>query len=71
MHFKMPSAISFNLDQSNILSSGNGLMNVLILKNLINMKVTTVHLLSQSEVVLPPKSRKILNINKNVIQNSW
>ena len=25
MHFKMPSAICFNLDQSKILSSGNGL----------------------------------------------
>ena len=25
MHFKMSSAISFNLDQSKILSSGNGL----------------------------------------------
>ena len=26
MHFKMSSAISFNLDQSKILSSGNGLI---------------------------------------------
>ena len=29
MHFKMSSAISFNLDQSKILSSGNGLINPL------------------------------------------
>ena len=28
MHFKMLSAISFNLDQSEILSSGNGLMHL-------------------------------------------
>ena len=38
MHFKMPSAICFNLDQSKILSSGNGL------RSYTRSNITTAHI---------------------------
>ena len=60
MHFKMLSAISFNLDQSKILSSGNGLTNKAILGLLNGFGICRLQIFcfSNDEIILENSRQK-------------
>ena len=62
MHFKMSSAICFNLDQSKILSSGNGLRNApsLVLHSIENLSlIRYIHLIQPIRSCVTFRFRKL------------
>ena len=76
MHFKMSSPVCFNLDQSKILSCGNGLMhqkieNHLLLLYLVPLSIHNnfskfeVHICSNNNLIFLYSSKQILSFCNN------